>query len=220
MLLPPRDPDDLVLDPFNGTGTTGAVARRLGRRFIGFEREREYAAAAEARIAAIEPLPEPTLAHVHDRARSAAGAVLRTDRARHDLARHQTRRRQTAPSGAGPRRRRAIMLGETVGSIHRIGALAQGAGSLQRLDLLARRDAEGPDADRRRSARMCARKWRKPPEVKPPATSPGMTSTSNSSARLAKASILASRSALPVRSVIARSAGPETAMQVWPAGSP
>ena len=40
-------PDDLVLDPFCGTGTTGAVAQRLGRRFIGFERDADYAAAAE-----------------------------------------------------------------------------------------------------------------------------------------------------------------------------
>src|ERR1700752_842255 len=52
-------PDDLVLDPFSGTGTTGAVARRLRRRFIGVEREAEYAAAAEERIAAVEPMAEP-----------------------------------------------------------------------------------------------------------------------------------------------------------------
>ena len=38
----------------------------------------------------------------------------------------------------------AIMLGDKVGSIHRIGAVAQGSGRLQRLDLLARRDQEGP----------------------------------------------------------------------------
>src|SRR5690242_582783 len=54
--------DDLVLDPFSGTGTTGAVARRLGRRFIGVERDKDYAKAAEKRIAAIEPLPQETLA--------------------------------------------------------------------------------------------------------------------------------------------------------------
>lgn len=36
------NPDDLVLDPFAGTFTTGAVAKRLGRRFVGIEREREY----------------------------------------------------------------------------------------------------------------------------------------------------------------------------------
>src|SRR5207248_9324411 len=62
VLLSSSKPGDLVIDPFNGTGTTGAVAKRLGRRYIGFERDQAYAAAAEARIAAVEPLPEPTLA--------------------------------------------------------------------------------------------------------------------------------------------------------------
>src|SRR5260221_13980340 len=42
VILSASRPDDLVLDPFNGTGTTGAVAKRLGRRFIGFEREVTY----------------------------------------------------------------------------------------------------------------------------------------------------------------------------------
>ena len=49
------NPDDIVLDPFMGSGTTGAVARRMGRRFVGVEREREYAEAAKARIDAVEP---------------------------------------------------------------------------------------------------------------------------------------------------------------------
>src|ERR1700746_1013212 len=62
IMLAASRPDDLVLDPFSGTGTTGAVARRLRRRFIGIEREVEYAAAAEARIAAVEPVAEPALA--------------------------------------------------------------------------------------------------------------------------------------------------------------
>src|SRR5580692_5504473 len=62
VILAASRPDDLVLDPFCGTGTTGAVAQRLRRRFVGFEREREYATAAEKRIAAIEPMPELSLA--------------------------------------------------------------------------------------------------------------------------------------------------------------
>src|SRR3954469_3108992 len=62
VILSSSRPDDLVLDPFCGTGTTGAVARRLGRRFIGFEREHGYAQAAQERIAATEPLAAPTLA--------------------------------------------------------------------------------------------------------------------------------------------------------------
>ena len=47
-------PGDLVLDPFFGTGTTGAAAKQLGRIFIGIEREDAYAEAARARIDATE----------------------------------------------------------------------------------------------------------------------------------------------------------------------
>jgi modification methylase len=47
---------DTVLDPFFGTGTTGAVAKRLGRKFIGIERDADYARAADERIAGVRPL--------------------------------------------------------------------------------------------------------------------------------------------------------------------
>ena len=55
VLLGSSRPGDLVVDPFCGTGTTGAVAKRLGRRFIGIERDPAYAALARRRIAAIVP---------------------------------------------------------------------------------------------------------------------------------------------------------------------
>lgn len=42
IILASSNPNDLILDPFAGTFTTGAVAKRLGRRFVGIEREREY----------------------------------------------------------------------------------------------------------------------------------------------------------------------------------
>jgi len=58
VLLACTKPGDAVLDPFFGTGTTGAVAKRLGRRWIGIEREDSYSDAAEARIAAALPLDE------------------------------------------------------------------------------------------------------------------------------------------------------------------
>src|SRR5438128_10867636 len=64
VILSSSRPGDLVLDPFSGTGTTGAVAKRLGREFMGFERDPAYAAAAEARISQVEALPEPSLAPV------------------------------------------------------------------------------------------------------------------------------------------------------------
>src|SRR5436190_2821638 len=62
VMLASSRPDDLILDPFCGTGTTGAVAKLLGRRFLGVEREEAYAAAAQRRIAAVEPLPAAALA--------------------------------------------------------------------------------------------------------------------------------------------------------------
>ncbi|HEU4378934.1 MAG TPA: site-specific DNA-methyltransferase [Hyphomicrobiaceae bacterium] len=55
LLLATSNPGDLVLDPFFGTGTTGAVAKRLGRRWLGIERDQVYAAAAEARILRVQP---------------------------------------------------------------------------------------------------------------------------------------------------------------------
>ena len=61
VLLSSSNPGDVVLDPFFGTGTTGAAAKKLGRLFIGIEREEEYVLAALARIAAVEPLSDDAL---------------------------------------------------------------------------------------------------------------------------------------------------------------
>ncbi len=55
ILTATSSPGDLVLDPFFGTGTTGAVAKRLGRRWFGIERDTDYAAAATERIEAVVP---------------------------------------------------------------------------------------------------------------------------------------------------------------------
>ena len=51
------DPGDLVLDPFFGTGTTGVVARRLHRRWIGIEADERYIELARERIDAVELIP-------------------------------------------------------------------------------------------------------------------------------------------------------------------
>lgn len=56
VLLASTQRDDIVLDPFTGTGTTCAVAKRLGRRWIGIERDPDYARAAEDRIASVQTL--------------------------------------------------------------------------------------------------------------------------------------------------------------------
>ena len=118
-------PGDVVLDPFFGSGTTGAVARRLGRRFVGIEREETYAQAARARIAAIDPLPaallrQPVPRRAEPRVAFSAvveaglllpGAILVDDARRH--------RARVRADGT-------VALGDIVGSIHKTGALAQG----------------------------------------------------------------------------------------------
>ncbi|MGI8526941.1 MAG: site-specific DNA-methyltransferase [Pseudolabrys sp.] len=125
VILSSSRPDDLVLDPFNGTGTTGAVARHLGRRYVGIERDPSYAKAAEKRIAAVKPLEAPTWAPfvtareaprvpfnaLFERGRISPGAKLTDSKKRH--------RALVRADGA-------ISFGDSVGSIHKMGAMAQG----------------------------------------------------------------------------------------------
>ncbi len=56
VLLASSRPGDIILDPFFGTGTTGAVAKKLHRNWIGIEREKSYARIAQRRIDQIEPV--------------------------------------------------------------------------------------------------------------------------------------------------------------------
>ncbi|MBN2045882.1 MAG: site-specific DNA-methyltransferase [Anaerolineales bacterium] len=57
VLLASSHPGDVVLDPFIGSGTTGVVAKRLHRQWVGIERDAEYARIAQARIDAVSPEP-------------------------------------------------------------------------------------------------------------------------------------------------------------------
>src|SRR5215208_107673 len=125
VLLAASRPGDVVLDPFFGSGTTGAVAKRLGRSFIGVERDRTYAAAALRRIAAVEPLGPEAIAPAPARRAEprvpflsvVEGGVVSPGEALVD-----ERRRHKAlvrPDGT-------LALGPATGSIHKIGALAQG----------------------------------------------------------------------------------------------
>lgn len=58
---------DIILDPFFGTGTTGAVAKRLGRHYIGIEKEARYVDAARKRIAEVVPLEDDALLEANER---------------------------------------------------------------------------------------------------------------------------------------------------------
>jgi modification methylase len=128
VLVASTRPGDVVLDPFFGTGTTGAVAKRLGRRFFGIEREADYIAAAEARIAVVRPLDaeaaaittpkraEPRIAfgQLVERGLLAPGEVL-----------HSLNRRRTARIRADG----TLIAAEVRGSIHQVGAALEGAPS-------------------------------------------------------------------------------------------
>ncbi len=125
VILAASRPGDVVLDPFFGTGTTGAVAKRLRRYFIGIEREHAYARAAEFRIDAVEPLPEPAVASfasAREAPRVPFSALI--ERGLVSAGEHlvDARRRHAAVVRADG----AIASGNVVGSIHRIGALVQG----------------------------------------------------------------------------------------------
>lgn len=61
VMIGTTNPGDVVLDPFFGTGTTGAVAKMLGRDYIGIEREAEYRAVAEKRLANTRRLDKEAL---------------------------------------------------------------------------------------------------------------------------------------------------------------
>ncbi len=61
VIMASSKPGDVVLDPFFGTGTTGAVAKKLGRNFIGLERETDYIKVAEKRIKAIKGTVDTSL---------------------------------------------------------------------------------------------------------------------------------------------------------------
>jgi len=125
VILAASRPDDLVLDPFCGTGTTGAVAHRLRRRFIGIERDTDYAAAARRRIAAIAPLPQSALASfvtAREAPRVPFAALIERGLVAPGVSLVDAKRRHRALVRADG----ALALGEAVGSIHRIGALAQG----------------------------------------------------------------------------------------------
>ena len=66
ILLASSNPGDVVLDPFFGTGTTGEAARRLGRRWIGIERDPRYAELARQRIAAVGAPPPAEVLQTHN----------------------------------------------------------------------------------------------------------------------------------------------------------
>lgn len=77
VIMAASNPGDVVLDPFFGSGTTGAVAKKLGRNWIGIERDKSYIRIAQKRIDSVQVADEEAL-HVEKRkqARVPFGALL------------------------------------------------------------------------------------------------------------------------------------------------
>jgi modification methylase len=127
ILLACTKPGDVVLDPFFGTGTTGAVAKRLGRRWIGVERDDGYIAAAEERIAAALPLDESALVTMQSpkaAPRVAFGQLVENGYLTPGKVLTDTRRRHRALVRADGSLESTC---GQIGSIHKLGALLQGA---------------------------------------------------------------------------------------------
>lgn len=77
VILSSSNVGDVILDPFFGSGTTGAVAKKLGRRWIGIERDKNYVTVAQERIDAVEEAdPEAIQVETPKQARVPFGALL------------------------------------------------------------------------------------------------------------------------------------------------
>ncbi|MFC5584051.1 site-specific DNA-methyltransferase [Nitratireductor kimnyeongensis] len=125
VMMASTKPGDVVLDPFFGSGTTGAVAKRLGRHFVGIERQDDYIEAASARIAGVEPLEDMDLAQMQAKRaapRVAFGSLLDAGLMQPGTQLHDSKRRWSANVRADG----TIAIGNEAGSIHRIGARVQG----------------------------------------------------------------------------------------------
>ena len=157
VMLSSTKPGDVVLDPFFGSGTTGAVAKRLGRHFVGVEREQDYIDAAQERIDAVDadgPAPtcrrccgkraEPRVAFVSliDAGIVQPGTML-----------HDSTQALTAQVRADG----TLSIGDARRLDPQDGRAGAGAGRLQRLDLLALRAQWRPDPDRRAAPHRPAR---------------------------------------------------------------
>jgi len=128
VLLACTNKGDVVLDPFFGTGTTGAVARRLGRNWIGIEREKRYVEVARARIDSTLELDESAMKVMASRGEQPKvpfGTLVSSGLIAPGTLLTDAKRRWTAQ----------VLADSTVehdgrqGSIHRIGAAVQGAPS-------------------------------------------------------------------------------------------
>lgn len=117
---------DVILDPFFGTGTTGAVAKRLDRRFIGIEREEKYVTMARVRIAKVDRLDELALGFTRSKRtqpRVPFGTVVERGLLKPGSILFGPNRRFSARVRSDG----TLVSRNQTGSIHQIGAHVQGA---------------------------------------------------------------------------------------------
>ncbi len=125
IMLASTKPGDIVLDPFFGSGTTGAVAKRLGRNFVGVDREQTYIDAANERIAAVTPMPDADLAGMASKRaepRVAFVSLIDAGVMKPGTMLYDSKRRWAARVRADG----TLSVGDAAGSIHRMGAQVQG----------------------------------------------------------------------------------------------
>jgi len=125
VILASSEPGDVVLDPFFGSGTTGAVAKRLDRRYLGIEREPAYIELARRRIAAVEPI-EPDCVATTRPGRSAPripfGQLVERGLVAPGCKLYDAARRHAARVRADG----TLICRDRAGSIHQVGAHVQG----------------------------------------------------------------------------------------------
>ena len=117
---------DVVLDPFFGTGTTGAVAKQLGRKYIGIERDADYVAAARSRLAKIKPVDDERLLVTPSKRaepRVPFGTVVERGLLNPGVVLCDPSGRHTAKVRADG----TLISADHRGSIHQVGAAVQGA---------------------------------------------------------------------------------------------
>jgi modification methylase len=126
VVLAATKPGDIVLDPFLGSGTTAAVAKRLHRRYLGIEREARYAELAEKRLAKVRPVEDPTLVETpskRDEPRIPFGWLVERGLLEPGTLLYGPGRRWTARVRADG----TVITADFRGSIHKAGAHVQGA---------------------------------------------------------------------------------------------
>ena len=125
VLMATSNPGDVVLDPFFGTGTTGAVAKALDRKWIGIERDRSYIEAAEIRLSKVRPVaPEDlqTLTPKRAAPRVPFGTLIELGLLDAGTKLYGPRQKTKAEVKADG----TLKCADSQGSIHKMGAFVQG----------------------------------------------------------------------------------------------